>query len=254
MKYVKIEQQGQSFSVLNFEKETNKLFPFYQNGAKYALCPTCGSSVQIINGRNNSVKNDSQTVYAAHTKNKVEGLTFNKMAKLKCPSYNGNVNNWQRIYKKSVSKYINDSLKTYIELNVDKIAFEIEQIIGFKCQYSKGKQSALFNKIYKSFIENKGLFIDSNQFVPEYVPRLIIERADPINCWGAIINHKTILKLKNEIYIKKSVKLKNQFLPENKTMLVGVLDNDDNPSNLEISIVFLNEKIKINKVSAKIDK
>ncbi|MEI5992046.1 hypothetical protein A5881_003602 [Enterococcus termitis] len=56
MKYVKSEKGGEIFSVDDFEEKTSKKLPNYQNGSKYAICPTCGSSVQIIGGEKNKVQ------------------------------------------------------------------------------------------------------------------------------------------------------------------------------------------------------
>ncbi|WP_342467737.1 hypothetical protein [Bacillus sp. FSL W8-0629] len=253
MKNIKLRQNELPFPVTNFEDKTNKEFPFYQNGAKYALCPTCGSSVQIINGRNNVTQNRSKTIYAAHTKGYVNGLKFDENAKLNCPSYNGNAKNWQKIYKKRAGKIKNSEVEKYITLNIRQIALEVEQIIGFKCEYGEGRQSRLFNNLYNSFKSNDGLCIDPNQFVPDYIPRLIIERADPVKCWGAIPNNEIIKeKIKNNIRLEKSLDLGGQFKPDINVQLVGVLDDDNNPARLEIRLKFSDDILVLNRISANI--
>lgn len=49
MKYFKLINGG-TYHIDEFEERTNKELPYYQNGSKYALCPTCGSSIQLIGG------------------------------------------------------------------------------------------------------------------------------------------------------------------------------------------------------------
>ena len=69
MKYIKLET-GCRLTVDQFENNTNKSYPYYQDGKKYALCPACGSSVQIIGGINNLTQNKERKMYAAHTRSK----------------------------------------------------------------------------------------------------------------------------------------------------------------------------------------
>ena len=49
MKYFKLID-GRIYHIDDFEEKTNKELPYYQNGRKYALCPTCCSSIQLILG------------------------------------------------------------------------------------------------------------------------------------------------------------------------------------------------------------
>ena len=49
MKYFKLINGG-TYHIDEFEERTNKESLYYQNGSKYALCPTCGSSIQLIGG------------------------------------------------------------------------------------------------------------------------------------------------------------------------------------------------------------
>lgn len=253
MKVIRLRKSEIPVSITKFEEMTNKNYPYYQNGSKYALCPTCGSSVQIINGRNNQYQNDSTKIYAAHTRNEINGLNFDKESKLRCINYSGNKNNWQKIYKKNNRKQINIEIEKYINANNTRIAKEIEQIIGFKCVYRNGKFSELYNEIYSSFESNNGLCIAPNQFVPEYMSRLIIEKAGPVKCWGAIYNDQTIkekiTKSEKKVF---STKKGYQFLPKEDVKLVGVLNDDENPTKLIIKLSFFENEIILNKFSAKI--
>lgn len=237
MKNIKLRHDEIPFLVNSFEDRTNKVFPYYQNGAKYALCPTCGSSVQIINGKNNNTQNVSQTIYASHTKSSIDGLPYDEKAKLNCPSYSGNLNNWQKIYQKSAGLK-NKEVEKYIELNIIKIALEVEKIIGFKCVYRKSSTSNLFESIYNSFKANGGLYIGANQFVPEYIPMLIIARASAVKCWGAILIDDGIKKkIKSNKLLGKSLEQEPQFQPNGNVKIVGVLDDDNTPENLEIRLL-----------------
>ena len=49
MKYFKLINGG-TYHIDEFEDKTNRELPYYQNGSRYALCPTCGSSIQLIGG------------------------------------------------------------------------------------------------------------------------------------------------------------------------------------------------------------
>lgn len=253
MKKIRLRKNELPISVTIFEDKTNKEFPFYQNGSKYALCPTCGSSVQIINGKNNTHQNNSQTIYAAHTNGSVNGLNFDEESKLKCLNYIGNKNNWQEIYKIQERTIENKEVEKYINLNISEIALEVEKIIGFKCEYGDGRQSSLFVNLYNSFKSNRGLFIAPNQFIPEYIPRLIIERAGPIKCWGAVFNDERVKsKISRNQRLKDSLTSKNQFQPNINVQLVGVLNEDNNPTHLEIRLKFFDDEIILNRVPANI--
>lgn len=231
-------------SVDFFENISNKEYPYFQDGNKYAICPYCMSSVQIIGGDNNSTQSKQKNIYAAHTKNKISGLMFNEKLKNTCVCYEGNRNNWQQIYtKNSSSKKENLILKKYIEDNKDKIKKEISEIIGFNCS------DKFFNKFYESFIKNKGLY--EQNFVPSYVSRKIVYLSEPIGCWGFIVKDS----IKNKIIKEREFSTafeKNQFKPELETQLVGVLDNDVMPKKILVKLLYNNKELIINKVSAEV--
>ncbi|MDQ8820804.1 hypothetical protein [Streptococcus ruminantium] len=249
MKYVKLDM-GFPFNINRFEDKTNKNYPYYQNGKKYALCPSCGSSVQIIGGKNNSTQNRARRMYAAHTRSKISGLSFNEDSKFNCANYEGNDNNWQRIYEVRPNTPENQEVLNFIEEHIDDIAQEVENIIGFKCKYAKGR-SKLFEALYQSFRANGGLRIAPNQFVPEYIPRMIVERAEPIKCWGAIPLERT------RNYITRNQRFDDsligvQFKPEMDVRIVGTLDNDVNPTQLNIKLIFGDEELELHHIPARI--
>lgn len=226
-----------------FENKSNKEYPFFQNGNKYAICPWCKTSVQIIGGNNNITKSNKKNIYASHTKNKIQGIDFDVQLKEECIYYKGNKNNWQQIYtteNKSIEE--NRELKEYILENISDISKEIEEITGFKCS------KKLFDKIYNSFLENKGLF--TKVFAPDYVSRLMIYLSNPIECWGHIIVKDNI---KNKINKNFTNSLDdNKFIPNISTRLVGVLDNDYNPEKIIIKLLYDNTEVVINKVLAEV--
>lgn len=250
MKYVKLIT-GIPFDINNFEDATNKDYPYYQNGKKYALCPSCGSSVQIIGGENNPTQNRTRRMYAAHTRSEVCGLNFNEESKFNCVNYEGNDNNWQRIYEVRPNTPENQEVLNFINEHIDNIAQEVENIIGFKCKYATGR-SKLFEDLFQSFRTNGGLRIGCNQFVPEYIPRMIIERAEPIKCWGAIPLERTINRIRRNPNFDDSMN-GVQFKPKLDVRLVGTLDNDINPTRLNIRLIFGEEELDLYYVPARVD-
>lgn len=245
---------GKIIDVDKFEIETNKEGVHYQKGKKYAICPSCGSSVQIIGGQNNST-NSSQTnkMYAAHTQSEVTGFKYAQLAKRNCIRYEGNQNNWQKIYNNnSKESTINKKLEQYIKDNRLKIAKELEQMLGFKTIISNNKEGKLFKKIYESFIENKGLYIRDDQFDPDYVSRLLIVKSSPVKCWGYKMNGSLKSKLIENF---DEDELGKKFKPKKNVEIVGTLDDDNNPQYIHIKLIIENSpEIFLNKVHAKIKK
>lgn len=226
-----------------FENKSNKDYPFFQNGNKYAICPWCKTSVQIIGGNNNTTKSNQKKIYASHTKNKIQGINFDVQLKEECIYYKGNKNNWQKIYTtKNDIKRENSELKNYISNNISSISKEIEEITRFKCS------TKLFEKIYNSFCENKGLYVE--KFAPDYVSRQIICLAEPVSCWGHVIR-EDIKNIINQTFINSLEKEK--FKPDIATKLVGVLDNDVNPTKVIIKLLYGDKnELTINEVSAEV--
>lgn len=248
MKYIKLET-GSRLTVDQFENNTNKSYPYYQDGKKYALCPACGSSVQIIGGINNLTQNKERKMYAAHTRSKVIGLNYDEEAKLNCLNYEGNANNWQRIFDARADVNENQEALEFINEHINEIAQEVERIIGFKCKYAN-RTSKLFDELYQSFINNGGLRILPNQFVPEYIPRLIVLRAGVVSCWGAIPLEKIRNQITNNEILKDSID-EGQFKPKIDVKLVGILDNDANPTQLIIKLVIEDEELVLKHISAR---
>lgn len=249
MKYIKLKT-GLPFDIDNFEDRTNKSYPYYQNGKKYALCPSCGSSVQIIGGKYNLTQTRTRRIYAAHSRSKIDGLNFDEESKFNCVNYEGNDNNWQKIYEVRANTPENQEILNFIKDNIDDIAREVESIIGFKCKYAS-KRSKLFEDLYQSFIGSGGLHIANDQFAPEYVPRMIVQRAEPVNCWGAIPLERTQNRIIREPNFADSM-VGTQFKPRVDVKLVGTLDNDVNPTQLNIKLIFEDEELELNYVLARI--
>ncbi|WAX25073.1 hypothetical protein YS771_GM000064 [Streptococcus phage YS771] len=250
MKHVKLNT-GIPFDVENFEDKTNKSFPYFQDGKKYALCPCCGSSVQIIGGINNLTQNKGGRLYAAHTKSKVKGLNFNEAEKLNCINYEGNNNNWQKIYEARQNIPENQVVLEYIKENIDEIASAVEDLIGFRCKL-KYSRSKMFENLYQSFIANGGLCIANDQFAPEYIPRMIIERASPVNCWGAIPIGRTEGYIKRTQTFKGSID-KGQFKPAIEVKFVGTLDHDENPTRLNMRLIIGEKEFDMYYITARIN-
>ena len=185
MEFVRL-LNGTIVNVNEFESATNKLYPYYQQGKKVALCPACQTSVQIVGGMNNNLQSKNKIMYAAHTKSEIPPFPYDKKKKEKCVNYHGNVNNWQKLYSQSDAKTENKELEQYINQNIFNIVSEIESIIGFKCLKNDQTTSKIAKALLDSFYQNKGLYLQSDYFVPEFIPRLILIKAAPVPCWGSI--------------------------------------------------------------------
>lgn len=234
MEYVSLIS-GERFHISEFEKKTNKQYPYYQHGRKYALCPYCKSSVQVVGGINNSTHSRNQKMYAAHTQNEITKLNFDNEAKLECVNYEGNNDNWQKIYTISQTEQENQEIVDFIENNINQIAKRVGKILGFKFILDSGKRSKVFDKVYESFKKNGGLRVSN--FTPEYIPRMIAIKADPVPCWGLIPYEKTLKRILGSTKLKGSMEGK-QIKPTDTVKVVCVLDNDEHPKHLKTRLIF----------------
>ncbi len=250
MKYFKLINGG-TYHIDEFEEKTNKELPYYQNGRKYALCPTCGSSIQLIGGENNNTHSRTGRYYAAHTKNPIEGLPYDIGRKNNCANYEGNQNNWQGIYQRRQGLPENEELSIFIDENISDIAIEIGDLIGFNGIKCDGEPSAIFNRLLNSFIENGGLCISPEQFAPEYVPRMIIERAEPVICWGSIPHNEIRNRILQHPLLQDSID-GGQFKPNIETRLVCVLNNGIAPTQIIIRLLFGQDELDLKTVNARV--
>ncbi|WP_412771632.1 hypothetical protein [Ligilactobacillus murinus] len=250
MEYVSLIS-GETFHINEFEKKTNKQPPYYQTGGKYALCPWCKSSVQIIGGLNNSTHSRTRKMYAAHTPNETTKLNFDNEAKFECVNYKGNDNNWQKIYTISKTEQKNQELVDFIENNIDQIAKDVGNILGFKFILDSGKRSKVFDKVYESFKKNGGLRVPN--FTPEYIPRMIAIKADPVSCWGLIPYEKTLKRILESSKLKESME-GNQIKPTDTVKVICVLDDDEHPKHLKTRLIFEDNTpvLDIQNISAKV--
>ncbi|MFJ8517718.1 hypothetical protein [Lysinibacillus xylanilyticus] len=243
--------KGKIIDVADFENETHKNHPYFQNGGKYAICPTCGSSVQLIGGGNNSTgSSNTKKLYAAHTRNNVNGFNFSSRAKSNCPNYSGNKNNWQGIYQLNLTILDNEDVREYISEYEKDIAKELWSLTGIRFNNQSGVNN-LFTDLRQSFESNNGLKIDPTKFVPEFVPRLLIEKANPITIWGNILSDDNKLKVENNEELKDSL-IGNQFRPSFEVNFVGELDNLQTPKYLIFKLLWGNNQLELRRVSANI--
>ena len=250
MKYFKLISGG-TYHIDEFEEKTNKELPYYQNGSKYALCPTCGSSIQLIGGENNNTQNRAGRYYAAHTQNPIEGLLYDIERKNKCANYEGNQNNWQGIYQRGNDLPENMELYQFIEDYKQDIARKVGDLIGFNGLKGDGTPTAIFDKMLESFIRNGGLCILPEQFVPDYIPRMIIERAEPVSCWGATPYEAIRNRIQRNPNLQESIK-GVQFKPNIKAELVCVLNNVENPTQIIIRLLFGQDVLDLKTVNARV--
>lgn len=250
MKYFKLID-GRTYHIDDFEEKTNKELPYYQNGRKYALCPTCGSSIQLIGGENNNTQSRTEKYYAAHTRNHIEGLLYDIERKNKCANYEGNQNNWQGIYQRGQGLPENEELSIFINENQSDIAKKVGDLIGFYGLKSNGEPSAIFSQLLDSFKENEGLCISPEQFAPEYIPRMIIGRAEPINCWGSIPHEEIRNRILQHPLLQDSID-GGQFKPNIETRLVCVLNNGIAPTQIQIKLLFEGEELNLKQVNARV--
>lgn len=241
------EEKSNIIKVENFEDETEKIFPYYQNGNKYALCPTCESSVQIIGGCNNKGQSKSvKRIFAAHTKSEIDGFNFDETSKKGCPNYQGNKNNWQRIYEKNDGVPINREVENYILTHKIELAEELSTFTDIRFEkynkkLNKKEANSLFDKLYDSFKNNGGLHIRQGNFIPEFISRLLIQKASPIKFWGYVVSDDLKEKIERNKELKSCV-VGNQFMADFDVYFVGTLDNDQAPKYLLLKLVWNDEE------------
>ncbi|KXU09568.1 hypothetical protein [Streptococcus gallolyticus] len=250
MKYFKLIN-GQTYHINDFDEQTNRERPYYQDGRRYALCPSCETSIQLIGGENNITQNKSGKFYAAHTKAPIEGFAYDEDRKRNCVNYEGNANNWQGIYQRNNDLPEHEELSRFIDQNKACIAKDVGKLIGFNGLRKDGKTSAIFNKILESFFKNDGLRIAQEQFVPEYISRIIIERASPVNCWGAIPHEEIRNRIVQNPNLQTSI-VGGQFKPDIETNLVCILNNVENPTQIRIRLLFGGEELDLKLVNAQV--
>lgn len=243
---------GNLFDVSNFDDFTDKKPPYYQNGKRYACCPECGSSVQIIGGvANKSQSGNSREAYASHTRSKIYNLPLKNYKK--CPLYSGNDNNWQKIYSSTADKD-NVLLNKYIDDHLLDLAIKLTDLTGirFWCfgQNSMQTPNKRFLNLVTSFKNNGGLKM--SYFVPEAIPRLLLHYAKPINIWGVkILDNNLKEKIKRCPVFKDCFK-KKQFQPADGTKLVASIDNINHPQYLNLKLIWNdNEELLLKRISAK---
>lgn len=256
MEFVRL-LDGKIVNVNKFEDATNKSYPYYQKGKKVALCPACQTSVQIVGGMNNNLQSRDKIMYAAHTKSEIPRFAYDKNKKEKCVNYHGNVNNWQKLYRQSDAKTENKELEQYINQNIFNIVSEIESIIGFRCLKKDQTISKIAQALLDSFYKNKGLYLQPEYFVPEFIPRLILIKAAQVPCWGSIPLSNTKSKLVKHPLLNKCIEKNGQFKPSMQTKLVCVLDNDVNPKSIIVKLLYkdsgIEKEIVLRKINAKVE-
>lgn len=244
-------KDNSTFYVANFDITTSKNDPYYQSGNKYAICPTCKSSVQIMGGKNNkSQSRRSKSTFAAHTQSEVQGLPFAEYKK--CPFYTGNKNNWQQIYNKGATSK-NLELEVFIENHTSEIAKKLTELTGI--HYFNEKQNtptSLFDKTLNSFIEHRGLFC--KHFIPDAVPLLLLATGEPVEFWGyRIIDKAIISRIENNNQLRTSLE-GDQFKPQRhlgNVSFVAALDNNDSPIYLVLKLLWGHDRsLTIKRLSA----
>ena len=103
----------------------------------------------------------------------------------------------------------------------------------------------------ESFIRNGGLCILPEQFVPDYIPRMIIERAEPVSCWGATPYEEIRNRIQQNPNLQESIE-GVQFIPNIRTELVCVLNNVENPTQIIIRLLFGQDELDLKTVNARV--
>lgn len=114
-----------------------------------------------------------------------------------------------------------------------------------------GKRSKVFDKVYESFKKNGGLRVPN--FTPEYIPRMIAIKADPVSCWGLIPYEKTLKRILESSKLKESME-GNQIKPTDTVKVICVLDDDEHPKHLKTRLIFEDNTpvLDIQNISAKV--
>ncbi|KAA0769295.1 hypothetical protein DN392_26360 [Bacillus sp. BB51/4] len=222
------ENNDKPHSVTEFENITNKEFPYYQKGSKYACCEFCGSVVSITNGANNSsCSNATRAMYAKHTSLK-DGLPFDPDYK-NCIGYSGNAGGWQQIFTQEKGVLKNQKLENYINSHKVDIAKELFDLIGIRFSNTSGVNN-LFNEMYESFTANKGLYV--KKWYPSTVPFLLMQRTSNLNFWGYIVNDAIVQELKNE-----GIEIDGNQFKESDYQISFDLNKDDFPTHIIVRLL-----------------
>ncbi|WP_413523031.1 hypothetical protein [Lactococcus raffinolactis] len=247
----KVDGRPDIIDVSDFDNLTNKRKPyFYSASQRYALCPTCGSIVNIVGGKGSSLQSTrNKNAYASHLGSippivNVQGLAFNSNY-TSCPAYQGNNNNWQGLYKNNRTQTINQKLQSYINNHSQEIAKEMSELTGV-IFYNRTSTNRLYSDVLDSFINNKGLY--TNSFYPDFVSRQILEVASPVDFWGYIITNATALSTVTKSVIGKD--LVDSQLKSSNVQFVVDIDNINSPKNLLVKLLYPNGELVISKATA----
>lgn len=248
MKKVKISE-NKYIDVVNFDDKTNKMYPYYQQGSRYARCPFCDSVVNIKGGAENKNQSTQKKIYASHHGNEVEGFELKDYKN--CPFYQGNKGNWQGVYQVNKDAVENEELKIYIENSKVAIAEELSELTGISFKNKDGVNT-LFVNIYESFISNNGLH--RKNWHPEMVSHIILINAAEINFWGyKVISEKVANRIRGKSVINSSLGSNNQFKSDGiKVSFIATMDNNANPKDIHIKLVWDNDELVLKTISAKI--
>lgn len=245
MEYVKLKN-GKSINVSVFDDETNKEYPYYQNGSRFALCPYCCSVVNIKGRRENKNQSTQQKMYASHHTKTVSGLELKRYED--CPFYQGNKGNWQGVYQIDNKNVENEKLKEYINDNKDVLAKELTTLTGIAFKNKEGVNS-LFNNIYQSFVDNGGLY--RKYWHPDMVSRIMLINSEQVEFWGYVIQEQAVInKIKKRKNFCSGLKTNNQFKSDNVSF-VATMDNNENPNKINIKLICKNDELVLKKISAK---
>ena len=104
-----------------------------------------------------------------------------------------NKGNWQGIYQVNTNVSENEELKMYIENNKVLVAKELSKLTGIAFDNHVGVNT-LFDNLYKSFIDNGGLYRE--KWHPETVLRILLINAAPVKFWGYMVSNEVADKIK----------------------------------------------------------
>ena len=239
---------GNRINVSDFDDKTNKKPPYYQNnGSRYACCPFCNSVVSIKGGRENKNQSNQRKMFASHLGSQIKGFELNDYRN--CPFYHGNEGNWQGVYQVNSAVPENEELKAYIEEKKVAIASELLTLTGIVFKNKHGVNT-LFNDILQSFEDNMGLH--RNRWHPDAVPRIMLERAGPVQFWGYIVSDADIVtRISNNQVIGGYLDLESNQFKGNDIYFVAAVDDNQNPQKIGIKLIWDDGELVLKDISAK---
>ena len=194
-------------TVENFETDTNRKKPWYQNdldlnaSIQYAICPACHHPIEIV-GLYRPLKN-TEKPYGRHSQNFVEGVGIYRPDQIKyCSLYRKR----QKITKSCRKKEETEIEKMILELlvnNFDQVAFHFEEYTGIRMTDN------LAEAMLKEYAGGKGFMYRGANILN--VPWIFAFMSNSQNLWGRAVTDEELQKILLEKVKGATIEKNKQF-------------------------------------------